>query len=646
MNRTLRATQIVGFWGILLSASLGAQVNIPEELAPDLIIHNAKIVTMSDASLNASPGRIVEAMAVRKDQIHFIGSNQEVLRLAGQQTRKIDLKGRTVVPGFINGHTHLHNGAVSSYFQKHPEKISSIVKRVNVAGRTYEDLTRGIEVAIKENMAHMMPGQWGFVTVPSNGVGGAGPEIGAYYVSRRGMTEERLTDLAPGFPVLLKAQTSGGWIVNEAGREELIKFYMIDPDQQGDAITESTTDYTAFERAFLGEKYFERHMGELADLLEEALRMQAAAGFTTYSSHLQGMMFQTAFQKLDREERMPIRLGFAHIACREFNANMADCYRRLGDWAGMGTKYFWSVGSTLSAVDYAFPRICTTAEPRPQYKGVLEQLCMVEPGSPWYDAIYAMFRSRIRYVVNHSWSDKGLDNIMDIMERVMEENPDITLDVMRSLRVTADHCALYPRPDQLPRMKKLGIMLSCSPNNIRGTAPWLKVLGEDKAEWVAPIKNILDAGVMPSFEGEGGSLRPGDTEGVTPMANLNLLMTRKAQTGLIVAPNQAIDRVSAIKTATIWGSHYVLKEKELGSLEPGKLADFVVFNKDYFTIPQDEIPTVFPLMTVLGGKTMMLRTELARELGVPAVGPQIEWKFEPAFNPAFSEDVKPTVEGM
>ena len=74
--------------------------------------------------------------------------------------------------------------------------------------------------------------------------------------------------------------------------------------------------------------------------------------------------------------------------------------------------------------------------------------------------------------------------------------------------------------------------------------------------------------------------------------------------------------------STSWPAEYVLREKEIGTLAPGKLADLLVLNKDYFTVPEEEIATLFPLLTVVGGKIQVLRSEFARELGmkfVPAI---------------------------
>jgi predicted amidohydrolase YtcJ len=94
-----------------------------------------------------------------------------------------------------------------------------------------------------------------------------------------------------------------------------------------------------------------------------------------------------------------------------------------------------------------------------------------------------------------------------------------------------------------------------------------------------------------------------------------------------VAPQQAIDRETLLKMSTVWAAYFVLKEKEIGTLEPGKYADIVVFNKDYLSVPVEEIGTVYPVMTVLGGKIVVLREEFGRELGMTAVGPQINYVF-------------------
>ena len=86
--------------------------------------------------------------------------------------------------------------------------------------------------------------------------------------------------------------------------------------------------------------------------------------------------------------------------------------------------------------------------------------------------------------------------------------------------------------------------------------------------------------------------------------------------------DQKIDRVTVLKMWTTWASEYVMKEDLLGTLEVGKLADFVVLDKDYLTIPIDQIPTIMPKMTVIGGKTIYLNKDYAEKLGTAPVGYQ------------------------
>jgi predicted amidohydrolase YtcJ len=85
-------------------------------------------------------------------------------------------------------------------------------------------------------------------------------------------------------------------------------------------------------------------------------------------------------------------------------------------------------------------------------------------------------------------------------------------------------------------------------------------------------------------------------------------------------PGEAISRAQALKAATLHGAYYMLKEDVLGSLEPGKFADFLVLDRDYMTIPEDDIKKIKPLMTVLGGKVVHLTPALAKELNMPTTG--------------------------
>ena len=92
--------------------------------------------------------------------------------------------------------------------------------------------------------------------------------------------------------------------------------------------------------------------------------------------------------------------------------------------------------------------------------------------------------------------------------------------------------------------------------------------------------------------------------------------------------------VTLMKMMTVWGSDFMLKPNEIGTLEPGKWADFVVLNKDYFTVPEEDIPNVYPLMTVLGGRPTFIRAEFAGEQTLSPIGAQIKFSNVPKGDPA------------
>lgn len=608
-------------------------VTVPAEVVsyPELIIHNAKIVTMDDPDPNGTVGNTFQAMAVRGDTIQFLGTDTEILRLAGPQTRKLDLKGRTVVPGMINTHNHLHGGYISAWIKKFPDELAKLDaaqnrRRFNVKGTSYDELTKGIELVIKEKMSGEREDTWAAISLPDRGQEGLG--IGTPYIIEGKMTRNQLDALAPKRPVSVSSE--GVELMNTAARNALFDLFKLDHTEEAEFFTMIGSGGDSVSNSSPGqgfaETFWESRIPMMADGLEDGLKHFAALGWTGFSSHLIGFRIYDAYAMLARQGRMPVRFGFADRNCQMMVVDIATCFGRKQDMAGWGTKYFWNVGVTLGALDHDAPTVCHTMEASPKVLAL--QKCYAEPGGPYNEAIYAAIRQRLRYIVNHVMGDRSMDQFMDIIERAMKDDPGITPEYVRSRRFSSDHCGWYPRVgDQLERMARLGLTLSCGPKEIDDQGWFIpKVFGEKYANRIGPMQSVFKSGVKVALE---ETIANGlEDPAPTTFARVMPYMTRKRSDGVLIAPEEAVNRVQIMKMMTTNAAWYVLKEREMGSLEPGKLADFVVLSKDYFTVPQDEIPTVYPLMTVVGGKTIVLRQELAQELGIPAVGPQLNLVFK------------------
>ncbi|MSO18929.1 MAG: hypothetical protein EXQ56_00445 [Acidobacteria bacterium] len=599
--------------------------NVPVALIsyPDLIVHNGKIVSMDNIDPQGPVGNTYQAMAVRQDMIQALGSNTDMLALAGPQTKKIDLKGHTVVPGLIDAHNHLHNGFVSDWARKNPGEVLKLMREFEVSGKTYEDLTKGIELIIKENMAGAPEGQWAYINLGGGGSSAAG--LGVMYLRTNQMTRERLDELAPKQPVML--EDSSNYLMNTVARNDFMALFDVETTDHNEKAAMSNP---RVDRNLVAEKYFRTRIPLLANIIEDGLNHFAAMGFTGYSSHIVGRPIHDAFNTLAREGRMPVRFGWAHRACQAMVVDIPVCFSRLGDIAGHGDKYFWNVGVTLGALDLDVPVACTSMEAiDPRFKA-MEQ-CWAEPGGPYYEAIYTAVKNRLRYVINHNNGDKGVTQFMDILDRVMKEDPSMDIEYMRSRRFTSDHCPFYPTQEQMPRMKKFNMQFSCGAHELSSDHGYSigKIYSESYANRVGPIGSLMKNNIMVSNEGGGSGMSDVNR---TTFARWFPYINRTRTDGVVLAKEEAINRVQLLKMSTSMAAYYVLKEKEIGTLEVGKLADFIVYNKDYFTVPEADIPSVYPMMVVVGGKTVVLRDEYAKQIGLTAVGPQLkfEWAKEAA----------------
>ena len=480
---------------------------------------------------------------------------------------------------------------------------------------------------MRERMGNIKPGQWSFFYLPNPPFGTGGGE-GYDFLREGDMTAQEIDEIT-GLekPVLLAAHPA--YIINTAAMNQLETMYGGKTEDYPEGWTEvGFADLgVEYRREVVVDGYFADKTDQLKEILYAGLQENAAAGITTFSSHIMGIQNIDAYMRLFREERMPIRFGFTHYTGFVMNRDAEGFYRRMGDLFQLGNEYMWFQAIGLGMIDHGPPLFCSTmidmeALAAEGKKEDYYEWCRYAKDTKNYQTIVTALSNGSRVVAGHNYGDLSADHYMDAIEEAMERSSEITLDHIRSLRLSMDHGGLYPRPDQLPRIKNLGMMLGMGSAALSRSLPWIQKYGFEKYQgWVMPTKRALDYGIKVAWEGEGG-VSNGLFSLMTPF------ITRRNRQGVIIAADQAVDRNTVLKMATAWGSEYLLKEDDLGSLELGKSADLLVLNQDWFTVPEEDLDHTYPLLTVMGGEIRYLRDEFAQELDMEPVGYQLRYNFE------------------
>jgi len=148
-------------------------------------------------------------------------------------------------------------------------------------------------------------------------------------------------------------------------------------------------------------------------------------------------------------------------------------------------------------------------------------------------------------------------------------------------------------------------MYSCAPKYILTASSVARGYGEQIAHtFVVPVKSMIDAGSKVAYEsGTYGNVWEG----------LETFLTRKDNNGKVWGPQEQLDRPTVLKMATQWAADYVLKGDKLGSIEPGKLADLLVLDKDYLRIPVEQVGEIRPQVTISDGRIVFVHTDFAAE---------------------------------
>ena len=206
----------------------------------------------------------------------------------------------------------------------------------------------------------------------------------------------------------------------------------------------------------------------------------------------------------------------------------------------------------------------------------------------------------------HGTSSHGVRLYIQMLEEAMRE-ANLSAEHIRALRTTMEHnTVLGTPPDVMAKIKEYGIILNVNTPYLDWTSVLINDYGEVLRPYAMPVKTWINEGIRVTFEATGTNFwKPIHTLVTREITNP---LTDEKETML---PEQAIDRVTALKMTTTWASEYILAEDTLGTLEPGKYADFVVLEKDFFTVPVEHIPEMQVILTGLSGQIVYDRDQLA-----------------------------------
>ena len=593
---------------------------------PQMILYNGKIVTMDDASFEARVGTIVQAMAIRDGRILSTGTNAEIQAMAGPQTKSIDLKGRMAMPSFIITHEHPTDWA----FQE-PRAMTHVLPNDDVVIHRWmpnippkEQLGK-FEPMMSEAVRKAKPGQWIFLSFNYGPDYDYATEMSLLF--SKSVTKTWLDQLAPNNPVKVK----NGFITSVVNQKAIEELQSVHPNltdslaASGEAVDQFMKYGGGFSRPMEPDAMFKGKLPLLAQILKSEMEWWTSYGATAFASSPYAYNNLQALHYLDERGEMPARFAWGYPG----PAWDMETLRYIATLVGTGTEHLWMTGAFAATGGN-----CMTIPERADWKAEKVEFpgrwegCNLNPGQPGRKRLEDAIKAGLRIATIHTGGDKDIDNLMDAIEQASAE-AGMTLDQIRAKRHAFDHGAGAPRPAQIPRLKKLGMMTSENNNllweppnvvpNMTGTALMARIYGTEYTSWISPRKSMTEAGIMTGFEID------------RPLPHKILFFVTKGMNRYndrdqkVYGPSERTDRVIQLKALTRWGAYYMLRENVMGTLEPGKYADFVILDKDILTVPENQIPGIRVLMTAVGGKVVHLTSALASEIGMQPVG-ATTWK--------------------
>jgi len=525
---------------------------------PDLILVNADILTMDREQPRAS------AIAITGDEISAVGSSRTVAKLGGRDTQTINLRGRTVIPGLVDGHTHAIRGGQT--FDQETYWLD--------AGSLDEALARISDAANERE-----PGEWVAV------VGSWHPN---QFTERRPPTVAELTEASPANPVYVQYLYDYA-LVNDAGIEALrlnTSTTLVPPGivVERDAIGQATGwllggigPLNSLVASILPATFEERK-----DSLENFFTALNASGVTGFIDDSAGpaSAYETLFALSD-EGRLSLRAGFrvpAQAPGNEsafFESLMAfRAPRERGGptpFVGMGESIVFGVNDGVRM--------------GPGFQATPEALAELEE-------VATLAASRRIPLEIHAYTDDAASQILDVFERVNGSHP------IGNLRWAMAHLNTGS-PETIARMKALGMAYSVQMGPYFEGPAILEANGPEVALRSA-ARVALDEGLV--VAGGTDATRIGDYR-VWPALEFHVTGASLGD-AVVRPPDQRMTRMEALRSYTLDSAWLAFDDDDRGSLEKGKLADLVVLDAPYLRVPATRISETRSLLTLRGGEAV------------------------------------------
>jgi len=539
--------KVVSFFLLFLTFSALAQNSA------SLILHHGKIITVDQQF------RVVQAIAISGDKIVATGTNQEILKLKNQSTELIDLKGKTVIPGLIDNHAH---------FIRAPEHMELRLDAV---------LSRKQAIKmIEEAVAKAKAGDW-VITI-------GGWSRTQFLDDPRAFNLAELDQISKTVPIVIQ-EVYLRTFLNSVAIEKL-NLNENTPDPRGGKILKNAAGKLTGEIegaggvAFIAEKLplpstqeWQENVKAYASYLN---RLGITAWYDAGGRGIDERHYQ-AYQSLVDQGKLTVRAFYTTMRSPSTPQEMDKTLLEVNlQKPFQGNDYFDNIGWGESVYGPS-----STTLLRNDYK-VQEQ--HMEQVRRLIKAIAAKGLS----LNAHVEMENAIDAYLKEYEALNKETP------IKGLRWSFSHVDQITS-EQILRMKRLGMSIGLHTRPII-QGELMQDVHHEHSRTMPPFKLVQDSGIAWGLGSDATAVTTAN-----PFFNLDFAITGRMVNGKKVN-YQSITREEALIAHTRNNAQLLFQENNLGSLQAGKYADLLILNKDYLTVPINEIRNLYPVATMVGGK--------------------------------------------